>query len=138
VTVSAKVRKSLPASRMGKPKSGGYPMPDKKHAGLAKAFAAMHHDPDKAEIDAKANRILGKKRGGMVEGHAKKPHLGRPRRADGGPTPMVDEFMKERQDKRAKLDWDTSIDQAEGANDPDIYSTRGPQAFKAQKRGGRT
>ena len=77
MTVSAKVRAKLPASRMGKPKSGGYPMPDKKHAAIAKAFAAMHHDPEEAEIDAKANRILGKKRGGKVDGHAHKPHLGR-------------------------------------------------------------
>ena len=54
MTVSAKVRASLPASKLGRPKSGGYPMNDKKHAGLAKAFAAMHHAPDEAEIDAKA------------------------------------------------------------------------------------
>ncbi len=81
MTVSAKVRKSLPASRMGEPKSGKYPMPDKKHARLAKAFAAMHHAPDKAAIDAKADRILGKKRGGMVEGHAHKPHMGRTHRS---------------------------------------------------------
>ena len=78
MTVSAKVRKSLPASRLGKPKSGGYPMPDKKHAGIAKAFAAMHHDPDKAEIDAKADRILAKKRGGFIpKGNFTRPHLGR-------------------------------------------------------------
>ena len=81
MTVSAKERAKLPASRMGKPKSGGYPMPDRKHAGLAKAFAAMHHDPEEAEIDAKANRILGKKkRGGKVDGEAHKPHLGHARR----------------------------------------------------------
>jgi hypothetical protein len=78
MTVSAKVRKSLPASKLGKPGSGGYPMPDKKHAGLAKAFAAMHHDPDEASIDAKADRILAKKRGGFIDGKAKKPHANRP------------------------------------------------------------
>ena len=76
MTVSAKVRAKLPASRLGKPKSGGYPMPDKKHAAIAKAFAAMHHDPDEAAIDAKADRVLGKKRGGKVDGAAHKPHLG--------------------------------------------------------------
>jgi hypothetical protein len=84
MTVSAKVRKSLPASRMGRPGSGGYPMPDKKHAGLAKAFAAMHHAKDKAAIDAKADRILAKKRGGFIDGRSQKPHLGRAGRASGG------------------------------------------------------
>ena len=77
MTVSAKVRKSLPPSRLGKPKSGGYPMPDKEHAAIAKGFAAMHDDPDKAAIDAKADAILAKKRGGKIEGKAVKPHLGR-------------------------------------------------------------
>ena len=78
MTVSAKVRKSLPASRLGKPSTGGYPMQDKKHAGIAKAFAAMHHDPDKAAIDAKADRILAKKRGGFIpKGNFTRPHLGR-------------------------------------------------------------
>lgn len=78
MTVSAKVRKSLPASRMGEPKSGKYPMPDKKYAGLAKAFAAMHHAPDEAAIDAKADRILAKKRGGFIDGKINKPHANRP------------------------------------------------------------
>jgi hypothetical protein len=78
MTVSAKVRKSLPASKLGRPKSGGYPMNDKKHAGLAKAFAAMHHAPDEAAIDAKADRILAKKRGGIISGGSKKPHANRP------------------------------------------------------------
>jgi hypothetical protein len=85
MTVSAKVRKSLPSSRLGKPKSGGYPMPDRKHAAIAKAFAAMHHDPDKAAIDAKADRILsrakggriGKQIGGPITGAAAPPNLGR-------------------------------------------------------------
>lgn len=78
MTVSAKTRAKLPASRLGKPKSGGYPMPDKKHAAIAKGFAAMHNDPDKAEIDAKADRVLAKKRGGFIEGDTKKPHANRP------------------------------------------------------------
>jgi hypothetical protein len=78
MTVSAKVRKSLPASRLGKPSTGGYPMQDKKHAAIAKGFAAMHHDPDKAEIDAKADRILAKKRGGFIPpSNFKRPHAGR-------------------------------------------------------------
>ena len=84
MTVSAKVRKSLPASRLGKPGSGGYPMPDKKHAGIAKAFAAMHHDPDEAAIDAKADRILARKRGGFISGKGKRPSLGRAGEGTGG------------------------------------------------------
>lgn len=84
MTVSAKVRKSLPASKLGRPKSGGYPMPDKKHAAVAKAFAAMHHAPDKAAIDEKADRVLAKKRGGFIDGNTKKPHLGRAGRCGGG------------------------------------------------------
>lgn len=78
MTVSAKVRKSLPASRMGKPDSDEYPMPDKRHAAIAKGFAKMHNDPDRAEIDAKADRILAKKRGGFIpKGNFTRPHLGR-------------------------------------------------------------
>ena len=61
--LSMAARKSLPKKDFGKPSaapgSGSYPMPDRKHAILAKAFAAMHHDPDEAAIDAKANRKLG-------------------------------------------------------------------------------
>jgi hypothetical protein len=88
MTVSAKVRKSLPPSRMGKPGSDEYPMPDKKHARIAKGFAAMHDDPDKAAIDAKADAILAKKRGGRIKrqlggplpvaGVGQRPNLGRP------------------------------------------------------------
>jgi hypothetical protein len=77
MTVSAKVRKSLPASRMGKPGSDEYPMPDKKHARIAKGFAAMHHDPDKAAIDRKADAILARLYGGRIEGAARRPSLGR-------------------------------------------------------------
>jgi hypothetical protein len=77
MTVSAKVRKSLPASRLGKPGSGGYPMPDKKHARIAKGFAAMHHDPDQAAIDRKADAILSRAYGGTVTGGANAPSLGR-------------------------------------------------------------
>jgi hypothetical protein len=89
MTVSAKVRARLPASRLGKPGSDGYPMPDKKHARIAKGFAAMHNDPDKAAIDAKANAVLAKKRGGLVVGgKGKKPSLGRAGRAGGGKSPQ--------------------------------------------------
>lgn len=80
MTVSAKVRKSLPASKLGKPKTGGYPMPDKRHAAIAKGFAAMHHDPDKAAIDRKADAMLARAYGGRIVGAAAQPNLGRPGR----------------------------------------------------------
>ena len=73
MTVSAKVRKSLPSSRLGEPSTGGYPMPDRKHAGLAKAFAAMHNAPNKAAIDRKADAILARAYGGKIAGAASRP-----------------------------------------------------------------
>jgi hypothetical protein len=65
-------RKKIPSSKFGLPskaktssgkaKPGSYPMPDKKHAQLAKAFATRFAGPaQKAQIDARANKILGKK-----------------------------------------------------------------------------
>lgn len=48
---------------------GSYPMPDKTHARVAKADASREVNAGKlsraseSKIDAKANRILGKKRG---------------------------------------------------------------------------
>jgi len=41
-------------------------MPDKKHARLAKAFAAMHHSPNEASIDRKANAILHPHGSGVI------------------------------------------------------------------------
>ena len=59
-------RKKLPAKKFGLPGQRKYPMPDKSHAANAKARASeMEHKgrisaSEKAEIDAKANRVLGK------------------------------------------------------------------------------
>lgn len=40
---------------------GAYPMPDKAHARVAKAYASRFASPaERTKIDAKANRILGK------------------------------------------------------------------------------
>lgn len=75
MTVSAKVRSKLPPSRLGKPSDNGYPMPDKKHARVAKGLAAMHNDPDKAAIDRKADAILARRFGGQIPGAARKPSL---------------------------------------------------------------
>ena len=54
-------RKSIPSSQFGLPSQRAYPMPDRKHAAVAKAYASRYATPsEKAKIDAKANRILGK------------------------------------------------------------------------------
>ncbi|HET8787011.1 MAG TPA: hypothetical protein VFM38_15360 [Candidatus Limnocylindrales bacterium] len=65
--LSAKARKSLPKSEFGLPGRRGYPMPDKSHAANAKARASQAVNAGRmsrsteARIDAKANRVLGKK-----------------------------------------------------------------------------
>jgi len=59
-------RNKLPSSEFGLPKSRKYPMEDKSHARNAKARAAQMvkkgklSPAEKAKIDAKANRKLGK------------------------------------------------------------------------------
>lgn len=64
--LSGKERKSLPSKTFGLPGQRKYPMPDKSHAANAKARAtqmvnAGKLSPDqKSEIDAKANKVLGK------------------------------------------------------------------------------
>lgn len=61
-------RNDLALSTFGLPKKRAYPMPDKNHARLAKSGAsrALHvgniSEAEKARIDAKADRILGKKK----------------------------------------------------------------------------
>lgn len=63
--LTAAKRKALAASTFGLPATRGYPMPDKKHARLAKSgdSHALHvgniTPAEKKKIDAKANRILG-------------------------------------------------------------------------------
>jgi hypothetical protein len=57
-------RKALPKKEFGLPGERKYPMPDKSHAANAKARATQMakrgklSSSGKAEIDAKANRIL--------------------------------------------------------------------------------
>jgi hypothetical protein len=70
--LSAKGRKAVPKSEMGLPSkatkkggavSGSYPMPDRKHAANAKAMAARFASPSQRKtIDAKANKILGRRK----------------------------------------------------------------------------
>jgi hypothetical protein len=67
--INAARRKALPASTFGLPGQKKYPMPDKNHAANAKARATQQVKAgnltaaQKATIDAKANKVLGKKRG---------------------------------------------------------------------------
>jgi len=63
--LSTKARKSIPKKEFGlpgkAPGAGSYPMPDKTHARVAKAYASRFASPaQQAQIDAKANKILGK------------------------------------------------------------------------------
>lgn len=63
-----KERKGLSKSTFGLPKEKKYPMPDKSHAANAKARASQMEkkgklsESAKEKIDAKANKILGKKK----------------------------------------------------------------------------
>lgn len=67
--LTASQRKRIPTNKFGLPEKrkkgsagrGAYPMPDKTHARVAKAYATRFASPsERAKIDAKANRILGK------------------------------------------------------------------------------
>ena len=69
--MSEAAKKAVPTSKRGVPSksgSGSYPMPDKKHARAAVAFAAMHHgssSPFTQRIRAKAKSL------GLLKGKAK-------------------------------------------------------------------
>lgn len=64
--LNAAKRKKIPKSEFGLPGSKKYPMPDKNHAANAKARATQMvkkgklSASSKAQIDAKANKVLGK------------------------------------------------------------------------------
>lgn len=67
--LKAAARNALPKSSFGQPGQRKYPMPDKSHAANAKARASqavkagrMSRSTEQ-KIDAKANRVLGKKGG---------------------------------------------------------------------------
>ena len=66
--LSSTYRKKLPASVFGEPEERKYPMPDRSHAANAKARASAQVNKgamsksEEAKIDAKANKILGKKK----------------------------------------------------------------------------
>jgi len=66
--LTAKKRSKIPKSEFGLPGEKKYPMPDKSHAANAKARATQMvskgklSPASKAKIDAKANKVLGKKK----------------------------------------------------------------------------
>jgi hypothetical protein len=65
-TLSTKKRDALPKQDFGLPGKKAYPMPDRSHAANAKARASQQESAGnlspsgKAQIDAKANKILKK------------------------------------------------------------------------------
>ncbi len=67
-TLTQKVRNKLPKAKFGEPGERKYPMPDRNHAANAKARATQMvkkgklSASEKKKIDAKANKILGKKK----------------------------------------------------------------------------
>lgn len=66
--LTAAKRKKIPKGEFGLPGEKKYPMPDKAHAANAKARATQMVNKgklsksSKMKIDAKANKILGKKK----------------------------------------------------------------------------
>lgn len=64
--LTTRSRSSLPKSDFGLPGTRKYPMPDKAHAGNAKARASQQvakgnlSKSSEVKIDAKADRVLGK------------------------------------------------------------------------------
>lgn len=57
--LNASKRNALPKSAFAGP-NRSYPIPDKTHARIAKSFAARYASPaERAQIDAKANQVLG-------------------------------------------------------------------------------
>jgi hypothetical protein len=66
--LKAKARNKLSKSEFGMPGERKYPVPDKSHARNAKARASQMEkagklsESSKAKIDAKANKVLGKKK----------------------------------------------------------------------------
>lgn len=66
--LTAAKRKKIPKSEFGMPGERKYPMPDKSHAANAKARAQQQYDKGNiskstlSKIDAKANKVLGKKK----------------------------------------------------------------------------
>lgn len=66
--LTTKERKKIPKKEFGIPSERKYPMPDKSHAANAKARATQMvkagklSKSEEKKIDAKANKVLGKKK----------------------------------------------------------------------------
>lgn len=79
--LNAAARKGLSKSEFGLPGSRKYPMPDKSHAANAKARATQMvnagklSEASKVKIDSKADRVLGKARGGGVKVASRTPMI---------------------------------------------------------------
>jgi hypothetical protein len=107
--LDARERNDLPKSDFGEPGSRKYPMPDKGHAANAKARASQQEHKGhiskstEEKIDAKADRVLGRKDGGragkgkmsvnivIAPGHPQQPAMGAmppPPSPSGPPLPM--------------------------------------------------
>lgn len=67
--LDAKARKAMPKSEFGEPGERKYPMPDASHAANAKSRASQAVNEgrmskeQKAKIDAKADKVLGREHG---------------------------------------------------------------------------
>jgi len=67
--LTTRARNALPKSTFGLPGSRAYPMPDRSHAANAKARASQAVNAGRMskgterKIDAKANKVLGKRGG---------------------------------------------------------------------------
>ncbi len=62
--LTAAARKKIPASKFAGP-GRSYPVEDRSHAIAAKSMASRFASPSlKARVDAKANKVLGKKKKG--------------------------------------------------------------------------
>jgi hypothetical protein len=65
--LSSAARKALPKSSFAEPGKRAYPVPDASHAAVAKSRASQAVNAGRmsksteAKIDAKANKVLGKK-----------------------------------------------------------------------------
>lgn len=75
--LTTKMRKKLPDSAFALPEKRAYPVNDRAHAAAAKSRAAQFASPaEKAKIDAKANKMLGK--GKKTKGSGDMPMPGAP------------------------------------------------------------
>jgi hypothetical protein len=152
--LNAAQRQAIPSSQFGLPGKRAYPMPDRAHAANAKARAAQFASPaERATIDAKANRILGKgagmAKGGLVPGGgsgdsvparltpgefvvrkpAANPILGLLKKLNKGAKPSAASKPMRKAPAIAPMDGSPAAMQARGARAAAFESANGDQAF---------